>query len=786
MAEEGDITLSKQGIIQWKITGDSLQRFKNAEFKKAFWSPNFNAIGGEWYFAIYPNGNATEGIAFIELYCASIECKEKELNVSYYVDSVSLEYSQTNCSGHKITKAQWKASKFIVLNPPFLHKDIQNVHELIFRLKLWNTKATDEAEEQFLSNQCPDNKKLPNEWIECAMSQDKQVVRFLAVLGFTEFAPKFEENGLHKMEDLKHLSSEGLTQMGVAKLKDREVIMADVSEYFAVQSKDLDRGVFEWKITGGLMQQFKNAQYKKIFFSPHFKAIGCEWCLFMYPNGYSQQGTAHFKIRCESIASKEVNVSYYVDCVSLEYSQMNCDGNSVKKKRYKDSIVFNPPFLHTDIQNLPAMTLRVKLWHKSCMDQNEERFTSNVLSNQAKKILPNEWIECAMSEDNEISRFLALLGLLQHAPKFQKNKLNEMKQLVALSSDELEKNIGVDALSDRKRIMDEARVYFGIESNRTQRNEESKEMKTQGDCVDNPFVMLFGMGKYNPNTKCEDLDTIINDEECLVNVFKKELNYRFVTNDDDRKYKRKWTPSQAIEWIELMRDNEIIQKGHDSLIFCGASHGSIDAMICSNGEKLKFHVIRSLFAGNVNTKFNDIPKIFIFNCCRTEHEHVIGSRGDSNAVDYSVTITTTEGDKVRGPKLSRCVANAFDTCRKQKMNVNHILGVASQNATDEETKFRTQERDERVGSVVFLERAKARSVDSNTLSNADDDLANLLRPQKNGSKMNLLYPQYYYALSGAEYKDNATLRTLTKEKLTNIDITLVFHQRELLKRVKNL
>eukprot|EP01083_Nonionella_stella_P114495 338604_1 len=85
--------------FEWKVNNYWMQKWKNAKYKKAFFSPKFNAIGGEWYFAIYPNGNATEGIAFIELYCASIECKEKELNVSYYVDSVSLEYSQTNCSG---------------------------------------------------------------------------------------------------------------------------------------------------------------------------------------------------------------------------------------------------------------------------------------------------------------------------------------------------------------------------------------------------------------------------------------------------------------------------------------------------------------------------------------------------------------------------------------------------------------------------------------------------------------------------------------------------------------
>eukprot|EP01083_Nonionella_stella_P275958 937363_1 len=94
MARVGDITRSEQGIIQWKITGDLLQRFKNAEFEKHFFSPNFNAIGGKWYFVIYPNGLNTEGIAHFAIVCASIECKEKKLNASYYVDIMSLEYSQ--------------------------------------------------------------------------------------------------------------------------------------------------------------------------------------------------------------------------------------------------------------------------------------------------------------------------------------------------------------------------------------------------------------------------------------------------------------------------------------------------------------------------------------------------------------------------------------------------------------------------------------------------------------------------------------------------------------------
>eukprot|EP01083_Nonionella_stella_P307117 1078325_1 len=96
---DGDITLSEQGVIEWKINGDSLHRFKNAKFEDLFLSPRFNAIGCRWYFRIYPNGYITEGISYFFLNCTSIESKEKELNVSYYIDSASVGYSQINIDG---------------------------------------------------------------------------------------------------------------------------------------------------------------------------------------------------------------------------------------------------------------------------------------------------------------------------------------------------------------------------------------------------------------------------------------------------------------------------------------------------------------------------------------------------------------------------------------------------------------------------------------------------------------------------------------------------------------
>eukprot|EP01083_Nonionella_stella_P301770 1037211_1 len=70
------ITQSEHGFIQWKITGDLLNQWKNAKYKKYFTSPHFNTMGGEWHFTIAPNG---------------FNSIEDELILSYYVEQKALD-----------------------------------------------------------------------------------------------------------------------------------------------------------------------------------------------------------------------------------------------------------------------------------------------------------------------------------------------------------------------------------------------------------------------------------------------------------------------------------------------------------------------------------------------------------------------------------------------------------------------------------------------------------------------------------------------------------------------
>eukprot|EP01083_Nonionella_stella_P190158 704396_1 len=95
-----------------------------------------------------------------------------------------------------------------------------------------------------------------------------------------------------------------------------------------------DKTYFEWKVNHHWMRRWKNAQYKQAFRSPVFHAIGAEWYLRIYPNGWSTKGEAWLDIVCESIESdeKEITFSHFVQIESMNHCQTHFDRNTIKKR----------------------------------------------------------------------------------------------------------------------------------------------------------------------------------------------------------------------------------------------------------------------------------------------------------------------------------------------------------------------------------------------------------------------------------------------------------------------
>eukprot|EP01083_Nonionella_stella_P020875 57910_1 len=113
--------------FEWKVNNYCMQRWKTAKYKNAFFSPKFNAIGGEWYLRIYPNGWDTEGAAGLDIFCHSVESDAKEINICHYIEiSIkALNYWQICFDGKTV-----KRGDKVRCNSPFKWNDIKNESEL--------------------------------------------------------------------------------------------------------------------------------------------------------------------------------------------------------------------------------------------------------------------------------------------------------------------------------------------------------------------------------------------------------------------------------------------------------------------------------------------------------------------------------------------------------------------------------------------------------------------------------------------------------------------------------
>eukprot|EP01083_Nonionella_stella_P249364 862367_1 len=375
-----------------------------------------------------------------------------------------------------------------------------------------------------------------------------------------------------------------------------------------------------------------------------------------------------------------------------------------------------------------------------------------------------------------------------------------MEDIQDLTVDDL-KEMGIKAFGARNRIIRGIKEHFttaAAATNPMQRNEERKENDTanilDGNSsmeankpikrADNPLTMFFGVETYL-GKMYKNLNDIHDDERRLRHTFEEELGYQFESNE----YKDKiWTKADIVQWIRSKRDEILIKKGrvqYNALIFCAASHGSTHSIICSDGQPLETSTIRSMFAWNVNESFTNMPKVFIFNCCRTpfvKQPATSIARGGPGA-GYGLTMTGTEGKEVFGAKLSSFVAAAFSES-EGKRGLYDIFKSAKEKAKYE-MGLALQEHDPDVDDVIFAKKPLGRGSELRAQSDGaaqvvDDDVRNILKPIQ--GSMDLL--KYLDPLRAAGVTNADELRKLTKERLKEKGIKMmIFHEKELLKRI---
>eukprot|EP01083_Nonionella_stella_P066565 175374_1 len=470
-----------------------------------------------------------------------------------------------------------------------------------------------------------------------------------------------------------------------------------------------DTPYFEWTINKHLMQKCKEARHKEAFTSPSFNTMDAEWCLRVYPNGRSAKGTAELDLLCQSIGTdeKEMDVCEYVDMIDLDYSHLHLDGETMKAG---DLFSFRSPFELNNIQEESELTISIKLWKKEWTDRYEARFISDSYANT--KNLSQEWKECAMSQANAIRRFLVILELTKYEELFKKNEIKSMQDIEGLTDSECQ-GIGFKAFGPRKRIVKAINAYF------KEFEEESKENDfdisnaddTSTKCYVNALVICIAIAKYIATL--DNLDTE-KDIQVYRALFEKQYNYTVIPNDPSKTVNPKDLTQFLRDARRKLYDFNEDKLNYDSLILTFGGHGTYDSIICSDGSPYKHKEIRDVFAIH---ELKDIPKIFIFDACRSDD----GYRGNdkpkgraiATATTFSSTLMTSEGHKVYGAQICKHVTQEFQNmCRKNDfVAFRNVCRAARDNIrkeTNNEQDLVVCEHDYDIDDVIFKPRVKAR------------------------------------------------------------------------------
>eukprot|EP01083_Nonionella_stella_P278234 946117_1 len=81
MAEQKQNT---NGFIEWKVTGDLLQQFKDAKRKQEFYSPQFTTNDGNiWRIQFCPHGYESPDYCSIFLECVKLSGNKTQIGVNY-------------------------------------------------------------------------------------------------------------------------------------------------------------------------------------------------------------------------------------------------------------------------------------------------------------------------------------------------------------------------------------------------------------------------------------------------------------------------------------------------------------------------------------------------------------------------------------------------------------------------------------------------------------------------------------------------------------------------------
>eukprot|EP01083_Nonionella_stella_P294942 1002417_1 len=402
-----------------------------------------------------------------------------------------------------------------------------------------------------------------------------------------------------------------------------------------------------------------------------------------------------------------------------------------------------------------------------------------------------------------------------------------MDQLKEMTNEDF-KEMGV-AIAHRKQITNAIAHMRKKDANQVH---DKDDMKAQNEVlcyakiqilVRKALIICVVIGEY---TNKKDLYDVCRDAANYRDVLSNKYQYKFMCSVDMEGNPGYTMTQHDVEWFlsgECVSELLGLKRGgsfmnpkieYDALLVALSGHGTMHSIVCSDSKEIQYSTIRGWFSKIPEMK--QIPQLFCIDACRvaekmnkdletkhSDHDTVgLAARGDGSDAPTATIMGQTEGHIVRGGKVSKYLCKQWDEEFEAKtFNPDAIykqFGTLYEAAFDEvmnDTKHsKTPQRliaaeyDRRIDKLVFIPKDRDRGTKDGaqvdgTVPVIDDDLRNILGPQTD-SKMDLL--KHFFVLFNANYRDNALLCRLNKNRLDELGIKKVFEQKELIRRVCEL
>eukprot|EP01083_Nonionella_stella_P054259 143294_1 len=135
------------------------------------------------------------------------------------------------------------------------------------------------------------------------------------------------------------------------------------------EEKANENGLIEWRVTGNLLHQFKNAKQKQRFDSPQFRTIdGTTWRIYIYPRGRYSPDHCGIGLGCVQLSDNKqrIGVNFSFNVVEVDWID-DRHGYTFKRDGHK---LGDNAFAIEQLMNVDSLT--IKCFVEETMDVSED------------------------------------------------------------------------------------------------------------------------------------------------------------------------------------------------------------------------------------------------------------------------------------------------------------------------------------------------------------------------------------------------------------------------------